>query len=185
MLFFVGFSYFPFWDPPGSLPVDSLCSPEPRHCQPVVDGACLLSRARPKQCFFLLFLPVILHPELFKKLRETPGNNFHQVSYKSEPGCPSYDEKQKKVQIVLILTVLVLTVLVLTVLVLVKNLVKNPPLITRSQELRFGRNLVEIVPRSLPQLSKQLTARKNDQRTRKIDREISRVCLSRLLRPDF
>ena len=38
---------------------------------------------------FLLFLAVILVPELFKKLRETPGNNFHQVSSKSDPGCPS------------------------------------------------------------------------------------------------
>ena len=34
-------------------------------------------------------LAVILVPELFKKLRETPGNNFHQVSSKSDPGCPS------------------------------------------------------------------------------------------------
>ena len=38
---------------------------------------------------FLLLLAVILVPELFKKLRETPGNNFHQVSSKSDPGCPS------------------------------------------------------------------------------------------------
>ena len=38
---------------------------------------------------FLVFLDVILVPELFKKLRETPWNNFHQVSPKSEPGCPS------------------------------------------------------------------------------------------------
>ena len=37
-----------------------------------------------------LFLAVILVPELFKKLRETPGNNFHLVSSKSESGCPSY-----------------------------------------------------------------------------------------------
>ena len=27
LLFFVGFYYFPFWDPPGSLPVDSLSAP--------------------------------------------------------------------------------------------------------------------------------------------------------------
>ena len=35
--------------------------------------------------YFLLFprfLPVILVPELFRKLRETPGNNFHLVSSK-------------------------------------------------------------------------------------------------------
>ena len=38
---------------------------------------------------FLLFLAVILVPELFKKLRETPGNNFHQVLCKSEPECLS------------------------------------------------------------------------------------------------
>ena len=31
-----------------------------------------------------VFWAVILVPELFKKLRETPGNNFHQVSCKSE-----------------------------------------------------------------------------------------------------
>ena len=37
-------------------------------------------------CF--VFLAVILVPELFKKLRETPRNNFHQVSSKSDPGCP-------------------------------------------------------------------------------------------------
>ena len=46
--------------------------------------------------FFVLF-SVILVPELFRKLRETPGNNFHLVSSKSEPGCPSYDQKTKKV----------------------------------------------------------------------------------------
>ena len=38
----------------------------------------------------------IMVPELFRKLRETPGNNFHLVSSKSEPGCPSYDQKTKK-----------------------------------------------------------------------------------------
>ena len=42
---------------------------------------------------FLLFLAVTLVPELFKKLRETPGNNFHQVSSKSDPGCPSNPKK--------------------------------------------------------------------------------------------
>ena len=38
--------------------------------------------------FFFVFLAVILVPELFKKLRETPGNNFHQVSCKSEELWP-------------------------------------------------------------------------------------------------
>ena len=33
---------------------------------------------------FCWFLTVILVPELFKKLRETPGINFHQASCKSE-----------------------------------------------------------------------------------------------------
>ena len=42
---------------------------------------------------FLWFLVVILVPELFKEVRETPGINFHQVSSKSEAGCPSYDQK--------------------------------------------------------------------------------------------
>ena len=37
----------------------------------------------------------ILVPELFRKLRETPGNNFHLVSSKSESGRPSYDQKTK------------------------------------------------------------------------------------------
>ena len=37
---------------------------------------------------FFVFLPVILVPELFKKLRETPGNNFHQVSSKSDKFRP-------------------------------------------------------------------------------------------------
>ena len=36
---------------------------------------------------------MILVPELFRKLRETPGNNFHLVSSKSKRGCPSYDQK--------------------------------------------------------------------------------------------
>ena len=42
-----------------------------------------------------MFLAVILVPELFRKLRETPGNNFHLVSSKSESGCPSYDQKNR------------------------------------------------------------------------------------------
>ena len=41
-----------------------------------------------------MFLVVILVPELFRKLRETPGNNLHLVSSKSKRGRPSYDKKQ-------------------------------------------------------------------------------------------
>ena len=40
--------------------------------------------------FIFYCLAVMLVPELFKKLRETSGNNFHKVSSKSDPGCPSY-----------------------------------------------------------------------------------------------
>ena len=43
-----------------------------------------------------MFLVVILVPELFRKLRETPGMHSHLFSSKSEPGCPSYDKKTKK-----------------------------------------------------------------------------------------
>ena len=45
----------------------------------------------------LLFLPVTLVPEQFRKLLETPGNNFHLVSSKSKRGCPSYDQKCEKI----------------------------------------------------------------------------------------
>ena len=41
----------------------------------------------------LKFLAVILAPELFRKLRETPGMHSHQVSSKSETGGPTYDQK--------------------------------------------------------------------------------------------
>ena len=51
--------------------------------------ACLESANLKFWISFFVFLAVILVPELFKKLRETPGNNFHQVSSKSDPGCPS------------------------------------------------------------------------------------------------
>ena len=44
---------------------------------------------------FYMFLAVILVPELFRKLRETPGKNSHQVWSKSEIGCTSYDQKTK------------------------------------------------------------------------------------------
>ena len=40
-----------------------------------------------------MFLAVILVPEPIKKVGDTGRNNFHQVSSKSEPGCPSYDPK--------------------------------------------------------------------------------------------
>ena len=62
-----------------------------------------------------LFWAVILVPELFRKLRETPGNNFHLVSSNSKPGCLMLTVP---VLTVLVLPVLVLTVLVLTVLAL-------------------------------------------------------------------
>ena len=38
-------------------------------------------------------------PELFRKLRETPGNKFHLASCKSQSGCPSYDQKTNLVQL--------------------------------------------------------------------------------------
>ena len=45
--------------------------------------------------FFVLFVlfSVILVPELFRKVRETPGKKIHQVSSKSEVLGPSYDQK--------------------------------------------------------------------------------------------
>ena len=46
---------------------------------------------------FLWFLAVILIPELFRKLRETPGMHSHQVWSKSEISCTSYDKKTKTV----------------------------------------------------------------------------------------
>ena len=108
---------------------------------------------------FLLFWPVILVPELLKKLRETPGNNFHQVSFKSEPGCPSYDpqnqtsdlKKQSRFVFVMFCQFLV---------------------ITRSQELGFARNLMEIDPRSLPDLFKQLRDQNNRQKQSKTSDKI-------------
>ena len=42
---------------------------------------------------FPRFLPVILVPELFRKLRETPGKNSHQVWSKSVRSFMSYDQK--------------------------------------------------------------------------------------------
>ena len=38
-------------------------------------------------------MAVILVPELFRKLRETPRKQIHQVSSKFELECPSYDKK--------------------------------------------------------------------------------------------
>ena len=46
---------------------------------------------------FLLFWAVILVPELFQKLRETPGNNFHQVSSKSDKFRPMLSHVIKNV----------------------------------------------------------------------------------------
>ena len=42
---------------------------------------------------FLLFLAVILVPELCRKLGGTRGMNFHQVSSRSDCMGPSYDQK--------------------------------------------------------------------------------------------
>ena len=56
---------------------------------------------------FLLFLGVMLFPQLFRMLREIPGNNFHLVSSESKRGCPSCDQTTHL--ILLLLTVLVLT----------------------------------------------------------------------------
>ena len=39
---------------------------------------------------FFLFLLVILVPELSRKLRATPGHDFHLISSKARRGCPSY-----------------------------------------------------------------------------------------------
>ena len=46
---------------------------------------------------FLWFGAVILVPELFRKLRETPGMHSHQVSSKSEIGCTSYDQRRCRI----------------------------------------------------------------------------------------
>ena len=46
---------------------------------------------------FLLFFSVILVPELFRKLGETPGIHFHQVSSKSEHLGTSYEQKSEKI----------------------------------------------------------------------------------------
>ena len=47
--------------------------------------------------FFLLFLLVILVPELFRKLRETPRKNSHRVASKSVGFCTSYVQKTKNI----------------------------------------------------------------------------------------
>ena len=44
-------------------------------------------------------LAVILAPELFRKLRETPGMHSHQVSSKSESRCP----RRKRFLLILLL----------------------------------------------------------------------------------
>ena len=48
---------------------------------------------------FLMFLVVILVPELSRKLRETPGKNSHQVSSKSKRSCTSYEPKTKNIEL--------------------------------------------------------------------------------------
>ena len=48
--------------------------------------------------FFLVVLSLLVVfevPGLFRKLRETPGRNSHQVSSKSEIRCTSYVQKTK------------------------------------------------------------------------------------------
>ena len=83
-------------------------------------------------------------PELFKKVRETPGKSFHQVSSKSELKCPSYDQSLTVLVVtvlvltVLVLTVLVLTVLVLTVLVLTVLVLTVPALTVLVGNLKFS-----------------------------------------------
>ena len=44
---------------------------------------------------FLGFLAVFEGAGLFRKVREGAGIHFHQVSSKSDPGRPSYDQKNK------------------------------------------------------------------------------------------
>ena len=46
---------------------------------------------------FMFFVLFAVHevPELFRKVREGAAVHFHLVSSKSEPGCPSYDQKNK------------------------------------------------------------------------------------------
>ena len=46
---------------------------------------------------FFSFLAVILVPELFRKLRETRGINFHQVSSIYVRVVSSYDQKTEQV----------------------------------------------------------------------------------------
>ena len=46
---------------------------------------------------FLLFSSVILVPELFRKVRETGGINFHQVSSIYVGVVSSYEQKTEKV----------------------------------------------------------------------------------------
>ena len=69
-----------------------------------------------------MFLLVILVPELFKKLRETPGNKFHQVSSKSDLGCLS---KQRFCVFCLVFLVSVVLVVVLVAFRLVVRVVAS------------------------------------------------------------
>ena len=79
----------------------------------------------------------ILVPELFRKVRETPGRNFHQVSSKSELGRPSYDRKTKHFDFFVI---------------------------TRHHQDVYGRTFVDMNPTGLPHLSKQLRDQNNSQK---------------------
>ena len=96
-----------------------------------------------------MFLAVILVPELFRKLRETPGNNFHLVSSKSKRGCSSYDQKLKNSATENMFHC-----------VLYFGFLD----ITRTEPVGFGPDLVGILPMSLPQLSKQLRDQNHSQK---------------------
>ena len=50
-------------------------------------------------------------------------------------------------------------------------------LVSRAPVVGFGRNLVEMNPTGPPDLSKRSRALRDDQKTKKIDRQISRVYL--------
>ena len=55
------------------------------------------SKSDPPTSPFLMFLVVFLVPELFRKVRETRGINFHQVSTIYVGVVSSYDQKTEQV----------------------------------------------------------------------------------------
>ena len=146
-----------------------------------------------------MLFSLILVPELFRKVRETPGKNFHQVSSKSERSCTSYDQKIKFSRFVFLMFLMFFSVILVPELfrkmretcgkqfhlVVSKSEISCPSyaqkayssyyydyyydfrvgflVIARTGSLGFGRHLVEICPRSLPQLSKQLRDQNNSQ----------------------